>query len=363
MIPRCSHDTSCRPRATRAVVPLAVLLALVGLPAASAGLQSRGGELADGCRILGVIRSGGTALPGVWLVVHADDRDEIVAATSTRRDGSYELSVPDGGSYNLSGALAGFSPFVRDLARPGWLCDGSLTLDVEMALLAGDAVPSEDDEAWTPPRAPDTSRLEWEWEFADAAVQLGLPPGFWSDRAPTTIAIVGDAMAVDRSRLRTRLQAVAAGEIVLASIAPGDLMVAGESDRPAASLAAADPPAGRGGGAGGRGGAAGGRGNTAGGRTVTPQRPYQATLDYTLRGSMLESPPFQLRPERPAEKRPYTRQNFSLTVGGPIRIPGVYDGGSRTNFTLTYSGDRGSNLFDQYSTVPSPEMQIGRAHV
>jgi hypothetical protein len=59
------------------------------------------------------------------------------------------------------------------------------------------------------------------------------------------------------------------------------------------------------------------------------------------------------------QERPYSRQTFGGTLGGPVKIPGIYDGTRRTNFTLTYNGNRGSNLFDQYATVPSPAMRTG----
>jgi trimeric autotransporter adhesin len=346
MIP--SSTGSTRRQVTRA---LALVLSLAW--AAPAGAGQRPGDDPDGCRVGGIVRSGDLALPGVWLVVRVGESDEPMATTSTRRDGTWDLQVPPGAAYQLTATLAGFVPQTRELVVAA-TCTQPAAPDLQMVLPAEARVGPADLSAWTPPRAPDTSRLEWEWEFADAALELGLPPGFWSDRAPQTIAIVGDELSVDRGRLRTRQQAVARGEITLVTTVPlEDGLPASLFDDPpgeAPSLAAASEsrPAGRGGGAGG-----------GGGRTVTPQRAYNATIDYTLRGSMLESAPYQLRPERPAEKRPYTRQSFSLTAGGPLAIPGVYEGGRRTNFTLTYSGDRGSNLFDQYSTVPPPAVRAG----
>ena len=48
-----------------------------------------------------------------------------------------------------------------------------------------------------------------------------------------------------------------------------------------------------------------------------------------------------------------------MTVGGPVRIKGLYKGDRRTNFTATYSGTRGGDLFDQYATVPSAAVRAG----
>ena len=46
-------------------------------------------------------------------------------------------------------------------------------------------------------------------------------------------------------------------------------------------------------------------------------------------------------------------------VGGPVRIPKVYNGTRRTNFQFTYSGNQSDNLFDQYATVPTDAVRAG----
>ena len=42
-----------------------------------------------------------------------------------------------------------------------------------------------------------------------------------------------------------------------------------------------------------------------------------------------------------------------------MKIRHVYDGTRRTNFMVTYSGNHGANLFDQYATVPTEAMRDG----
>src|SRR4029079_19333440 len=76
-------------------------------------------------------------------------------------------------------------------------------------------------------------------------------------------------------------------------------------------------------------------------------------------GSALDATPYQLRADAPAVKNPYTRQNFGATTGGPVKTHGICDGTRRTNFVVTYNGSRGSNLFDQYATVPTAAMRAG----
>ena len=82
-------------------------------------------------------------------------------------------------------------------------------------------------------------------------------------------------------------------------------------------------------------------------------------MNYTFGGSPLDATPYQLREGSTVTKPSYTRQNFGMTVGGPVKIPGIYDGTRRTNFNVNYGGNRGSNLFDQYATVPTAAMRAG----
>ena len=39
-----------------------------------------------------------------------------------------------------------------------------------------------------------------------------------------------------------------------------------------------------------------------------------------------------------AQQTPYSRQSFGVTLGGPVRIPGIYKGDRRTNFMASYPG-------------------------
>jgi hypothetical protein len=89
------------------------------------------------------------------------------------------------------------------------------------------------------------------------------------------------------------------------------------------------------------------------------QNTYSLQSNYQFAGSALDSAPYGLRPGSAAQQKPYTRQNFGVTVGGPVRIPGLYNGTRRTNFSASYSGSRGGDLFDQYATVPTEAMRSG----
>ena len=75
---------------------------------------------------------------------------------------------------------------------------------------------------------------------------------------------------------------------------------------------------------------------------------------------MLDSAPYKLRPESVVSKNPYTKNTYGATIGGPVKIPGIYDGTRKTNFVLTYNGNRGSNLYDPpLATVPTAALRAG----
>ena len=87
---------------------------------------------------------------------------------------------------------------------------------------------------------------------------------------------------------------------------------------------------------------------------------YQGSAMYTFGGSALNSPPYQLRPDVPVTQPRFAQNKFGATLGGPLKIPGLYaDTNRRTNFQVNYTGNESNNLFDQYTTVPTDAMRSG----
>src|SRR5208282_1557697 len=66
----------------------------------------------------------------------------------------------------------------------------------------------------------------------------------------------------------------------------------------------------------------------------------------------LNAAPYALTPEG-ATKPAYQQNNFGGSVGGPLNIPHIYHGGSKTFYFINYNGKHGENPFDQFSTVPT----------
>jgi hypothetical protein len=79
---------------------------------------------------------------------------------------------------------------------------------------------------------------------------------------------------------------------------------------------------------------------------------------YTLGGSPLDASPYSLTGQ-PVSKPQYLQQRFAGSIGGQLKIPGLFDAGTRTQFFLNYSGNRSSNFYSAYSTVPTEALRRG----
>ena len=82
-------------------------------------------------------------------------------------------------------------------------------------------------------------------------------------------------------------------------------------------------------------------------------RPH-GSVYYSVDNAALDAAPYALT-NSPVEKAAYMRQRFGASVGGPLNIPGIYKGGSKTFFFVNYNGSRGDTPFTAFSTVPTPD--------
>ena len=370
---------------SRVIVALTSLVLLGGgVLLALPGQTSR-----PGCVITGRVLSSGTALPGVS--VTATREGEVVAATSTDTNGAYRLRIHEG-EFVVSAELAAFARFEQTLTVSADSCE--VPLDVQLALASrAQSVASQQSgplvEAPSSLRRPNRlpgaagqqggqprfSQLQLvqsnaaaaadnastSIDEADPATRL-LPPGFSTEAATSVVAVTGEAVNVDRGQLRDRLEALGRGEFAAAGAQAPEGFGArfgGPGGAPGAFAGAqggfggpggfGPGPQGGPGGFGGRGGGFLGRGR--GGSAL------QGSANYNFGGSVLDASPYPLRTNSQADPT-YARQQFGATLGGPLRIPGVYDG-ARTTFFVNYGGNRSNNLVDQYATVPSAAMRAG----
>ena len=310
----------------------------------------------------------------------------VKAATSTDTDGTYRLTMPPG-AYEVSAELTGFDPIAKPLSVIAGAAAGcTQTIDFQLALAPRVPRTPPATTAVAPPVAgqlaqqgrgapPSAAAAPGAQRFAtlnvqtqaaaaagiedapDNAARLLLPPGFSTEGPTQALAVNGSMASLDRGMLSDRLEAIGRGEF---DPATGEF---GQGFGPG-GRGGFGGPGGQGGpggfgGRGGRGGPDGGPGGFVLGGRGRSQNAYNLQSNYSFGGSALDSAPYQLRPGSDAQQRPYSRQTFGLTVGGPVRIKGIYKGDRRTNFTASYSGSRGGDLFDQYATVPSLAMRAG----
>src|ERR1700678_3433772 len=120
---------------------------------------------------------------------------------------------------------------------------------------------------------------------------------------------------------------------------------------------------GAGGGFGGPGGGLGGGGFGGGGPMIfgrggfDSNRPH-GSLYYGVGDSALNASPYELTGE-PPQKPGYLQNSFGGSVGGPLNIPHIYHGGSKTFDFVNFNGKHGENPFDQFSTVPTLQERNG----
>ena len=342
------------------------------------------------CRISGRLASGTTPLPGASIIVSLDNTPRAI--TSSDVDGTYVVQLSPGAAYRLAADLSGFSAIERAIEVTAPPCDQ--IVDLQLALQprrpAGQT-PSSGPNAESTARRPQpqpvprfqalnvqggaatSAALETAVTAASEDVARLLPPGFSVEAAQSdaiAIAGTGNATNLDRGLLNDRLDAIALGQFDPATgqFAPGFGLPdgggppfgngrGGPGDGAFFGGRGGGPP----GGGPGRGGAGGGRGDfILGGRAGRAQSPYQGSVNYTFGGSILNSPPYQLRPEVPVTQPQFAQNNFGATFGGPLKIPGVYaNTNRRTTFQVNYSGNQSGNLFDQYATVPTDAMRAG----
>jgi trimeric autotransporter adhesin len=377
-----------RDEGLRALLFLAAFLVFAAMPP----LAARQSVPAGMCRLEGKAASNSIPLPGVAILIKTGT--EATAATSTEADGKYLVAVKPG-TYHVVVELTGFTTVERDVTVGGERC--GQTVDFELSLaprVARDAAPRPPAQAAVatpqgrgtqPAQRFETLAVQQQSagtlvaeatpdrEAEEAAARQLLPPGFSNDGPAQAVAFSGNMASVDRGMMGERLAALGRGEFdpITGELPPGFGFPAAQGapggfarfGGPGDGRGGPGGPEGRGGpgGFGGRGGPGGpgGRGDFVIGGRGGRQNAYTATANYTFGGSALDAAPYQLRSDSQAGSAPYNRQNFGVTVGGPRKIRGIYDGTRKTNFMFSYSGNRGDDLFDQYATVPTDAMRAG----
>ena len=322
--------------------------------------------------ISGVVKSGNISLPGVT-VSAANTLSGKKFITSTETDGSFKIAVSGKGRYVVRAELSAFAPATQEVVLSDQV--RGARADLSMILLS---------------RAEKTTQQEQRQQIAQQTTspngrpglqQLGLAYGGDSERSGTvpdtaSLASAGlpnaglagesnESVAVSGGMGRTEQNPFDPSEMqdrmselrdqMQQQGGSGPIILSGAGGMGGGGLGGGGPMVfvmGGGGfgvqaGGGGFGGGRGGRGM----RGFDVNKPH-GSLFYTYNGSGLDAKPFSLNGQ-PEDKASYNQNRFGATIGGPLNIPHIYKGGNKTFIFGNYTGTRGSNPYDVFSTVPT----------
>jgi hypothetical protein len=113
-------------------------------------------------------------------------------------------------------------------------------------------------------------------------------------------------------------------------------------------------------GGGGQGGGIGGGPimiGRVGGRGFNINQPH-GVLYFSDDTSTLDATPFSLS-GFPIAKSQYNQARFGANVGGPLKIPKLFDGGNKWFFFAGWNGSRGDTPYDAFSAVPTLDERNG----
>ena len=322
----------------------------VPAPAAAATVATAhaGGHSSPGTsspRVLtGTVKSGNTSVPGATVTAtNPATGQKVVGWTQT--DGSYKLQLPGDGEYVVRAQMAAFATAIAHVTVTE--SSQSPHADLQIVLLSRAQAQGASNQARMAGAMRGFQALsvmqgeggaEGGSSAADQVVPQGMPvPGLPTSIATESVSVSGAQtpgfanMSMDEMRAR----------------------FAEYRDQNAIQSAAGGP---LGGGFGGPGGFGGGPmmviGGGGGGRGGFNFNQPHGTLYYSADDASLDAAPFALRGVS-TPKPAYLQQRFGGAVGGPLIIPHVYNGASKTFFFLHYNGTRGDQPFTSYSTVPT----------
>jgi hypothetical protein len=319
--------------------------------------------------ITGSVVSGSNPLPGVT-VTATNTLTGKKYITSTDVDGSFKIEVGGKGRYVVRAEFSAFAPVTQEVLINADNRAGKAEL--AMTLQSRVQRAEEQQEAQTRQAAGGANRTSGLQQLSlsggmngalaggggndlSAAASAGLPnAGLAAEGNNESVAVSG---AMGRSEQPT----FDPGEMQDRIADMRDQMARqGNTGNVAFQTFNGGAPGGFGGGAPGGpmifvmgGGGAGGRGA----RGFNINKPH-GSIFYNFGGSALDASPYSLNGVT-SEKASYSQNRFGATVGGPLNIPHIYNGGSKTFLFGSYTGTRGNNPYDVFSTVPTLAERAG----
>jgi trimeric autotransporter adhesin len=261
----------------------------------------------------------------------------------TQANGNYKLALPGDGEYVVRAQMAAFATAVSHVTvGPS---NQSPRVDLEIVLLSRSQLGQGNPQARTGARSPNSrgfrslSVLQAEAggdqgvNGGDSVAPSGMPvPGVPPTIATESVAVSGSnspsLAGMSADELRSRFQ---------------------QEGQPGSIASAAGGP--MGGGFGGPGGRSGGGSPMRIGGQRSINQPH-GTVYYSANDAILNAAPFSLTGQ-PTNNPAYLQQRFGAAIGGPLVIPHIYNGASKTFFFLHYNGTLGDTPYSFFSTVPT----------
>jgi len=316
---------------------------------AAAPTTSAGGD------ITGLVKSGNMPLPGVT-VSAANTLTGQKAFTSTGEDGSYMLHLAANGRYVVRAEMAAFAAATHEVVINAQNRSGHADFDLVLLSRAQQqqATAQQQLQARAGVNRGFQSLSVMQSELGAGSENGGLnggdqslPPslqvtGMSAESATESVSITGNTAnpawsGLSSDDLRQRVQEM--------RDQPGGLFGGGGPG----GLGGGGGP---GGGRGGFGGGGGGPFLLGGGRGRYNFNQPHGSLYYRLDDSALDASPFSLTGV-PQPKPSYQQNMFGGSLGGPLNIPKIYNGGQKTFFFINYNGSRAENPYDAFATVPT----------
>jgi hypothetical protein len=296
--------------------------------------------------------------------------------SSTALDGSYSLMVTSRGRYVIRAELAAFAPATAEVVINQQNCDARADLELTLASRLHEKSSQEETQRASRGRgagqrgfqdlslnadlnAPDSASYDPIASAAGIDSQVpALPSAANMAGADTeSLAVSGNSGQTNnamfggnneemRERIDDLRERVRNGQVQ-----PGEIVQLGNEMGGIPGLQAQGGPGGGRpgmiaiGGGGGRGGFGGGRGR------FNLNQPH-GSLFYSIGDSALNANSYSVT-GNPLPKPAYLQQTYGASVGGPLKIPKLFDLGSKMFFFANYSGSRASNPFSAFSTVPT----------
>jgi hypothetical protein len=293
--------------------------------------------------------------------------------TWTDVDGRYFLQVPSNGRYVVRTQMAAFAAVTKEVLINATTRD--VQADLDLILLSRVPPESSADQqqqatAAFGGRGFQSLQVTQGAEFTVANGDTSAAPGALSagnevSAATESVAVSGAAansnwgsMSPDDWRERVEQMRQQGGLSGGAPGTPGMPGAPGTAALVGGNLGVPSGFGGFGGGAFGGGGFGGGGGARGGGRNrFNINRPH-GSIYYTGDSDALDAAPYALDGAQPS-KPGYMQNRFGASLGGPLSIPKILNGGGKTFFFLNYNGIRGDTPFDQFSTVPTAAERSG----